>query len=313
MLTVHLLTKNNSKTIRKALDSVQWADKIMIADLGSIDNTIQICKEADVQIFQMNCPRNQARNTLIEKTSGPTLYLEPWEAFANGHNTLSQLSGNTYATILQNKSLTKDIRAWINKPSFINPVYEAIEGDAVNSDILIYSTGRTDHKDLLQEIYEWKKAVPLSIAPYYYEACTLLSLGLWNQFLTVSEHYMFLDKTKSMSAVMNHYYFATAQLMYVKKVRPTLQNLSICLDANPLMAEFWCLAGDVHYHLTKKFNVAKDLYENAVFMGSKRLKNDKWPMDISKYKIYPLKMIESCNKIMESKSLYVNKDLQDGL
>jgi len=305
MLTVHLLTKNNSKTLQKSLDSILWADRIMVADLGSKDDTIKICEEAGVEVFKMDCPRNEARNRLINNTTGPTLYLEPWEAVAKGHDTLSQISQMTYVTILQNKTLTKDIRAWTGTPVVVNPVYEMIEGTGIDSNIVLYSSGRTDYEDILSKIDIWKKDYPMATAPYYYEACTLLSLGKWQKFLSVSEHYMFIDKTASISAVMNHYYFAMVQLMQLKKVRPTLQNLSICLSSKPLMAEFWCLAGDVHYHLTKKFNVAKDLYENAILLGAKRLRDDKWPMDLSKYKSYPTKMIDSCNKLMESKSLYI--------
>lgn len=306
MLTVHILTKNNSKTIRKTLDCVQWADKILIADLGSTDDTLKICEEFDTRIFNMSCPRNEARNKLIEMTSGPTFYIEPWEALAKGHESLNNISGTTKATIIQNKTLIKEIRAWIDKPKFINPVYETInEKNSKNSDILIYSTGRSDYDDMLSEINKWKKTFPLDTAPYYYEACTLLSMGDWKKFLYSSEYYMFLEKSQSISSTMNHYYYAMVQLMHVKKVKPTLQNLAICLSAKPLMAEFWCLAGDVHYHLVKNFSVAKELYENAILLGSKRLNNDDWPMDISKYKSYPTKMIESCNKLMESKSLYV--------
>jgi len=278
----------------------------MVADLGSSDNTLKICEDAGVEIYKMKCHRNEARNRLIDNTSGVTFLLEPWETFIKGADNLNRLSTTSYATILQNNMLTKDIRAWTDKPRFVNPVYETIEQNAVDADILIYSTGRNDHEDILLAINEWKKSFPIAIAPYYYEACTLLSMGKWQQFLTASEYYMFLDKTLSMPAIMNHYYFAMVQLMNLKKVRPSLQNLSICLSAKPLMAEFWCLAGDVHYHLTKKFNVAKDLYENAIFLGGKRLKNDNCPMDLAKYKTYPNKMIDSCDKIMQSKSVYIS-------
>jgi len=278
----------------------------MVADLGSTDNTLKICEDASVEIYKMKCPRNEARNRLINNTSGATFLLEPWEALIKGVESLNKLSTITYATILQNNTLVKDVRAWTDKPKFVNPVYEAIEQNAVDSDILIYSTGRDDHEDILLEINYWKQSSPLAIAPYYYEACTLLSMGKWQLFLTASEHYMFLDKTFSMSSIMNHYYFAMVQLMNLKKVKPTLQNLSICLSAKPLMAEFWCLAGDVHYHLTRKFNVAKDLYENAILLGAKRLRSDNCPMDLTKYKTYPNKMIDSCNKIMQSKSVYIS-------
>ena len=307
MITVHLLTKNNSKTIKKSLESVNWADKILIADLGSNDGTIQICEAADAEVFRLDRPRNEARNFLIEKTTGPTIYIEPWEIVAQGHKTISELSSRTYASILQQKTIVKEIRAWVDKPKFVNPVYETIEGDGTESDILLYSTGREDYSDLLPQLELWKEHCPTATAPHYYKACTLLAIGKWQQFLPVSEHYMFLDNSSSMPSIMNRYYFSMVQLINLKKVRPALQNLTICLSVKPLMAEFWCLAGDVHYHLTKKFNIAKDLYQNAISLGSKRLKSDKWPMDLSKYKSYPLKMIDSCEKILNSKSLYITQ------
>ena len=61
MVTVHLLTKNNSQTIEKALKSVSWADRILIADLGSKDNTLDICSKFDTEIFDFhNTPRKIA-------------------------------------------------------------------------------------------------------------------------------------------------------------------------------------------------------------------------------------------------------------
>lgn len=312
MLTVHLLTKNNAQTIQKTLDSVQWCDQILVADLGSTDNTIQICEHADAEVIQMDCPRNEARNILIDETRGPTFMIEPWEVLVSGQEFLSRFDGSYYASVVQNKTISKEIRAWTGDPKFVNPVYEAIDGDAKPSNIAIYSQGRSDQEDILKQIQDWKKLQPTSIAPYYYEACTMLSLGKWQQFLQLSEHYMFIDKSMSISATMNRYYYALACLMHSKNARYALQNLTLCIATKPLMAEFWCLAGDVHYHLTKQFHVAKELYDNAIILGQKRLKTDIWPMDLAKYKTYPTAMIESCDKILASKSLYVKTSPQDG-
>lgn len=305
MVTVHILTKNNAQTIHRALDSVRWADSILIADLGSTDRTIPICEEAGATVFRMDCPRNDARNTLIAKSEGVVLCLEPWEAVAQGHRTIPTVTEQTYVTVLTHKTIAKEIRLWNGPAEFINPVYERIDGEGRESDVLLYSTGRNDYADLIPHIRKWQSTHPMAAAPYYYEACTLLAMGHWRQFITISEHYMFLDKTQSISAVMNRYYYAMVQLMNVRKVKPTLQNLSLCLAAKPLMAEFWCLAGDVHYHLTKKFQTAIDLYENAMLLGSRRLKGDHWPMDLTKYKTYPQAMIQSCRKLMEHKSFYL--------
>lgn len=304
MLTVHILTKNNSQTIKKTLDSVEWADHILVGDLGSQDETVAICRSAGAEVIKFDRPRDEVRNSLIAKTSGPTLWLEPWEVLIKGQQTLMSLSGPIYVSVLNQNTLVKEIRAWAEPVTVVNPVYETVECEARTSDVMIFSTGRPDYNELLVPIKEWQARNPTAKSPYYYEACTLLALGKWQQFLSVSEHYMFLDKSASMPVTMNHYYFAMVQLMYVKKIRPTLQNLALCLAVKPLMAEFWCLAGDAHYHLAKKFQIAKALYENAIVLGSRRLSTDLWPMDISKYKTYPQKMIESCDKILASKTFY---------
>ena len=311
MVAVQILTRNNSKTIKKSLDSILWADRILVADLGSEDDTVDLCEAAGAEIFRFeaNHPKNEVRNKLVKQTNDVTLLLEPWEVLVQGKDTVVQASQSLYAMIVNQKSLTKEVRVWVDHPKFINPVYETLDIAGHESNIMIYSAGRPNTGELLKEIQNWKESSPTAIAPYYYEACTLLALGRWREFIPISEHYMFLDKTQSVSSTMNHYYYAMVQLMHVKKVKPTLQNLAICLACNPLMAEFWCLAGDVHYHLTKKLSVAKDLYENAILLGNKRLKNDHWPMDITKYKTYPEKMIHSCNQIMADKSIYLPNSL----
>ena len=54
-----------------------------------------------------------------------------------------------------------------------------------------------------------------------------------------------------------------------------------------------------------KFEKAFHFYENAKFLGSRRLKNDDWPFDIDKYKIHPEKMMESCKNILQNSKQYL--------
>ena len=54
MPTAHLLTKNNSKTIEKTLESIAFADRILVADLGSTDDTVAICESRNA-IVEMFC------------------------------------------------------------------------------------------------------------------------------------------------------------------------------------------------------------------------------------------------------------------
>lgn len=44
-LSVVIITKNEEGNIRECLESVAWADEIIIVDSGSEDNTIAICKD----------------------------------------------------------------------------------------------------------------------------------------------------------------------------------------------------------------------------------------------------------------------------
>ncbi len=49
-LSVIIITKNEEADIRACLESVSWADEIIVVDSGSIDDTVAICKECGAQV-----------------------------------------------------------------------------------------------------------------------------------------------------------------------------------------------------------------------------------------------------------------------
>lgn len=308
-LTAQILTKNNEQTIQAAIDSISpVASQILVGDLGSTDRTKEICKSLGV-VWE-NCEgmnRARARNFLTDMhPSQFHMYLEPWEILTSGHNRLRKLKCNTMASIFANGSLSKEVRVW-NTGRFHNPIFERLDEDGMSSDLVIYSAGGVHFEDAMRLLEEWKKEKPTSPQPYYYHACMLLSEGRYDEFIQMADHYLFIEKDRnSMSATMTRYYYAMIQLLYRKRARPALQNLNLCLCANPLMAEFWCLTGDVHYHLLKEFNKAREFYENAIILGSRRLSDSPWPMEVAKYSEYPQKMIASCDKIIESSFVYAS-------
>ncbi|MCK5719693.1 MAG: glycosyltransferase family 2 protein [Thiomargarita sp.] len=51
MLSVIIITKNAAKHIKNCLDSVAWADEIIIVDSGSTDDTLNICRSFTDKIF----------------------------------------------------------------------------------------------------------------------------------------------------------------------------------------------------------------------------------------------------------------------
>ncbi|MGC2047301.1 MAG: glycosyltransferase family 2 protein, partial [Gallionella sp.] len=51
-ISVIIITKNEADNIRVCLESVAWADEIIVVDSGSSDATIKICRELAAQVHQ---------------------------------------------------------------------------------------------------------------------------------------------------------------------------------------------------------------------------------------------------------------------
>ncbi len=54
--SVIIITKNEAMNIRPCLESVAWADEIIVVDSGSTDDTVAICKELGAQVYVHDWP-----------------------------------------------------------------------------------------------------------------------------------------------------------------------------------------------------------------------------------------------------------------
>ena len=50
-LTVTIITKNEEKNIERCLESVKWADEIIVLDSNSTDRTVEICRKFTNHVF----------------------------------------------------------------------------------------------------------------------------------------------------------------------------------------------------------------------------------------------------------------------
>ena len=70
-LSVVIITKNEQASIRRCLESVKWADEIIVLDSGSTDDTVGICREYTLHVHQTDWPGfGPQKNRALERASG---------------------------------------------------------------------------------------------------------------------------------------------------------------------------------------------------------------------------------------------------
>jgi glycosyltransferase involved in cell wall biosynthesis len=69
-ISVAIITRNEERNIRDCLESVKWADEIVVVDNGSTDGTLKVCQEYRARVYQEGWKGFSAqKNSAIEKTS----------------------------------------------------------------------------------------------------------------------------------------------------------------------------------------------------------------------------------------------------
>lgn len=312
-LTIQIIIKNNIESIQDTLESILPLNgKILVADIGCTDSSIEICKKYGAEIIKPNSINDlsKVRNDMINHAKNDwNLFIEPWESIINGHEIIQSVINQEKTaykfSLIKEDVITKQIRLWHKNTNlkFVNPVFENIKGYALDLDVFVL-INENKNEDIEKLLENWRNKCPLSKEPIYYTACNHLKNKNWNSFLNFSELYLIQETENNMSLTMTYYYRAMV-LSYVKKqYEEAIKSILICIAKQPTMAEFWCLLADIYYAI-KDYAKAQSFYENATLIGCKRLKNDGWPVEISKYKEYPEKMIISCKNMQTSINGYL--------
>lgn len=300
MITTLILTKNHEDIIVPTLESVKNLGPILIADLGSSDGTIKTCEKHSAKVYKIPFRHDYsaARNALATKATTDWLFwLEPGEEVVSGHDylTLEKPDLMYRVMVVRDDLLMKEPRM-VHKDSrncnYVRRIFESPEKDHSEQTLPVVITGRTrpDLQTMMECLMLWKDDEPLSPEPDYYAACIHLMCGRNEQFLAQADQFLFQKKTIDASTVLTRYYMAS--LLKRKDVGKALKLTLECLAAYPLMAEFWCLLGDLYLMSIREYDRAYLFYENGILLGSQRLAEDTMPMEISKYDEYPRKMME---------------------
>jgi glycosyltransferase involved in cell wall biosynthesis len=71
MLSVIIITKNEAQHIPRCLESVRFADEIIVLDSGSSDNTVELCKAYTHKVFVTDWPGfGLQKQRALEKATG---------------------------------------------------------------------------------------------------------------------------------------------------------------------------------------------------------------------------------------------------
>lgn len=303
--TIHIqvLTHNNERHLRRCLSSLlPLGAAISVYDTGSTDKTAEIAQEfGSFYKIPPAMNRSQIRNMIIQKNESEwQMYIHPWEALTDCSPLLEAIKNESdyfHLMILQNNSITKDVRLWRRAANlkFENYAFETINVTKPNIlHCMVHSAGFPQNYQ--ENLLAWAKDKPTAGEPLYYRACQHLIKQEWKEFIILANHYLMLNTKATMSVVMTKYYLATIYLHIKQDYQMAIKHLLEIITVKPLMAEFWCLLGDVYYKL-HEYQRAKHLYENALILSKKRATDDLWPIEINKYKAYPQQMVDSCEQL----------------
>ncbi|MEO6119524.1 MAG: glycosyltransferase family 2 protein [Terriglobales bacterium] len=94
-LSVAIITKNEEANIRRTLESVKWADEIVVVDSGSTDRTCDIAREYGAKVFVEEWKGfAKQKNSAIEKCSGDwILSLDADEEVSSGLHDALRIDG----------------------------------------------------------------------------------------------------------------------------------------------------------------------------------------------------------------------------
>lgn len=85
-ISVIVIVKDAAQDIQHCLESVKWADEIIVLDSGSQDNTLEICRQYTQNIFSTDWPGfGIQKNRALDKAQGKwVLSIDADEALSSG-------------------------------------------------------------------------------------------------------------------------------------------------------------------------------------------------------------------------------------
>ncbi len=311
-LSLHCLNNDNpTATIKTLTAAKKHIPNIIAGDISNSDELKVFCATHRIKYIKLSINDNMSKcqNSLIDASDEKWhMHLNPGEIPTNFEEIGEITEGDPAVyriPCVQSGWLNKEVRIYHRDMGcrFTNPIFESIEFTDARF-LEVYVTGGVSgtSKHTTRILEEWNNNQPMAIQPKYYTALNLLMEGKQQAFINSARNYLFLDQSQSIPNTMMRYYLACALAGASQTRKEAAKCIVACLSAFVLMAEFWCLLGDLCL-ADDSYQRAKSFYRNAMSLGSQRRKDDPWPMHISKYQKHPAAMIAACDEsVLETRT-----------
>ncbi|NOT11143.1 MAG: glycosyltransferase family 2 protein [Methylococcaceae bacterium] len=217
MLSVIIITKNESRNICRCLDSVAWADELIVLDSGSDDDTVALCLRYTEQVFETDWPGFglQKQRALKMATGDWVLSLDAdeWltaELTAEIQQAITQSEIDGYWIPRLSSYCGKDIRHGGWWPDYVlrlfqrnrgrftdNPVHERIiiDGKTDKLSMPILHEAFIDPEEVLHKINHYSSLGAEKLYQAGKRTCLIQAIlkGLWSFFRTYCLKAAFLD------------------------------------------------------------------------------------------------------------------------
>jgi len=303
-LTIQILSHNNENLLKTIESLLPLNAYITIINIGCLQKKYDFVEKYDIKIKEVDkkLERSKIRNDFIQADKNEwMMYIEPGEVISSGHENILEAIKEEHTSrrlfVVRDDLIIKETRLWKKSSNkFVYPVYETLSPDTNPKICNAFISGSIEETDNLDILVKWKEREPQNPQPDYYLAIQHLVNKKYQDYLKYANLYFFREKEKSQSLITLHYYHALVELHHSRNVHECIRHITFCLTEKPLMAEYWCVLGDALYK-TGMVEQAQEMFYNAIVLGQERETDDDFPVELSKYKDYPEKMINLCGAI----------------
>ncbi len=195
-LSVIIIVKNEAEHISRCLESVAFADEIIILDSGSTDNTLEICKQYTQQVFSTD-----------------------WQGFGvQKQRALDKAKSNWVLSVDADEQITPELRNEI-QAAMLQPKIFGFEIPRLSSYCGKQILHSGWHPDYVLRLFQ--RQYGSFTADIVHER--VLVTGKIQQLNNPILHEAFVDATEVLSKI-NHYSSLGAQKLYAQGLRTSLKQ-----------------------------------------------------------------------------------------